>query len=237
MHICDNSYHRRDVYRCIFFSTEGDKLLRYFERIRRALEAWRNGPRSPPYRDWSGRNKRGSCQGIVPHLHDRPFVGIGQSLGIFQASRPPFAPLFSSSGPLPPSSVPSSPFHTLDLCFLFVRLWDALGLRFTLFGSGVPFSFPAFIFIIIIIVIRVSIFTSGRCFIVSAVIIIINGEEASELLHSLRFIVVYSRHVSERILLEGNSRWYDFDQVIHSYFRCYKYRYQTQNIFHVNRND
>lgn len=84
-----------------------------------------------------------------------------------------------------------SPLLISDLCFYLFDFETQWGFGLT---SPAPFSFLAFIFIIIIVVIRISIFTSSRCFVVSVqciVIIIINSEEASVLLRTLRFIVVY----------------------------------------------
>lgn len=96
-----------------------------------------------------------------------------------------FASLFFLLGPL------ISPLLMSDLCFYLFDFETQWGFGLT---SPAPFSFLAFIFIIIIVVIRISIFTSSRCFVVSVqciVIIIINSEEASMLLRTLRFIVVY----------------------------------------------
>jgi len=56
-----------------------------------------------------------------------PSLGLANRSESFRPLVHLFAPLFSSSGPLP-LSLPPPPFHTLDLCFLFVRLWEALGL-------------------------------------------------------------------------------------------------------------
>lgn len=176
--------------------------MQYLTRARRAIEAPRNRSRSPPFRDWLGRNKRGLRQGIVPHLRDRPFVGIGQSLGIFQASRPSFCPSFFLLGPLAFSLPAPSPFHNTGPLFSICSTLRRIGALASRRPTLAPFSFPAFIFIIIITVIRVSIFISGRRFVVSAqrnIIIIINGEKTSMPLRSLRFIVVYSSRTRTRI--------------------------------------
>jgi len=149
---------RSSKYASYFFS-EGSKLLLHFAR--RAIEDPRNGPRSPPCRDWMGRNKRGSRQGIVPHLRDRPFVGIGQSLGIFQASRPSFCPSFFLLGPLASLLLAPSPLPHTGPLFSICSTLRSIGALASRRPTPVPFSFPAFIFIIIIII-RVSIFVSGR---------------------------------------------------------------------------
>lgn len=112
-----------DAHRCVIifiFPPEDSKLLWYLARTRRN---W--GPRET---DADRRHiaigrdetREVACQGIAPHLHDRPFVGIGRSLRIFQAPRrsffplffPPRAPHFPSFTP-PPLSSPEEP----NLCF------------------------------------------------------------------------------------------------------------------------
>lgn len=161
-------------------------------------------PRSPLYRDWSGRNKRCSRQGFVPHLHNGPFARIGWPLETFQAPRRSFYPsFFSPRGPL----FPLFPART----FVSICSTSRRNGIFSL-TSLAPFSFLAFIFIIIIVVIRISIFTTGRRFFVSVqcIIIIINIKEVCMLLRTLRFIMLYLSQTEsvlpEREIRERESR-------------------------------
>lgn len=106
-----------DAHRCVIifiFPPEDSKLLWYLARTRRN---W--GPRET---DADRRHiaigrdetREVACQGIAPHLHDRPFVGIGRSLRIFQAPRRSFFPLFF------PPRAPHFPSFTPPPC-LFPR--------------------------------------------------------------------------------------------------------------------
>lgn len=84
--------------------------------VSRNRDSGETGPRSPPYLDWSRRNKRGSRQGISPHLRDRPFVGIGWPLSFLVLSGPLsiFLPLF-----FPPQALHLPLYGGVGPLFLF----------------------------------------------------------------------------------------------------------------------
>lgn len=118
------------------------------EHTPRNRDSGETGPRSPPYFDWSGRNKRGSRQRISPHLRDRPFVGIGWPLSFLVLSGPLsiFLPLF-----FPPRALHLPLYERVGPLFLFGPTLQHIGALASLWP-------PAFVLIIIIIVIRAFLF-------------------------------------------------------------------------------
>lgn len=159
------------------------------EDERRAIQApMKRGPGSPPRRDWSGRNKRGSRQGISPHLYDRPFVVIGWPLGSFQAPLRSFLHFFfPSRAPRRPllSGLPASRTF-VSICSTLRRI-GALASRCSSLPPPPPLSLylslPVFICVIIIVIISIFIgiwqnwntylYPNCSCFAVIIVIIIV----------------------------------------------------------------
>lgn len=192
--ICDTLYHRHDVHEKVrhFFFTEDSKLLRYFARVRRAVES---GPceTGPDHRHIViGRDETREAR-VKGSYHTSvivPSLGLVNRLESFK----PLIHLLPLFFPLrtlclsPPCPLSLSTRWTFVFYLFNFETHGASASR-----RPVPFSFPAFIFIIIITVSFVFLFlllTTVSSFLLS-VIIIINGEETSELLRSLRFIVVY----------------------------------------------
>lgn len=113
-------YHQRDIfsfsseYNNIFFLP---KTVSYCDTSREhdaQLGPRTYGPRSSLFHDWSGRNKRCSLQGFVPHLHDGPFVGIGWLLKPFRPLHRSFCAFFLL-GPFRP--LPLFPYRTfVSIC-------------------------------------------------------------------------------------------------------------------------
>lgn len=136
-----------------------------------------------------------------------PSLGLASRSESFRPLVHLFAPLFSFSNLLPLTSLPPPPFHNTGSLFSICSTLRRIGAWALRRPTPVPFSFPAFIFIIIITIIRVSIFTSARRFVVSVkhiIIIIIYDDEASIPLPNLRFIMVYSSRILTYIPKERN---------------------------------